>query len=54
MEKTRFENKLKNFLTLKIFDLDWHSGIVLRHPGSSPFFMSSNRESAPSLMSDYI
>ena len=48
MEKTRFEKKLKIFLTLKMFDLNWHSGIVLRHPNSSPF--SCDLNSAPSLI----
>ena len=51
MKQTCFEKKLKNFLTQKIFDLDWHSRIAMRHPRSRPLSIHDpNRESPPSLI----
>ena len=56
MDKTRFEKKLKIFLTLTIFDLDWGLALshrnAMRHPRSRPvpFPCDQNRESSPSLI----
>ena len=43
-------SKIENFLTSKIFGLDWNSCIAMRHPASSPLPCDPNRESPPSLI----